>query len=67
MRALYGAFAKLVAPAKEVYFSLQMSNKHLALSVSFSVEKVSNRTRQSYKTLAARRGHSFRKKNFNLL
>ena len=42
MRALYGAFAKLVARAKEVYFSLQMSNKHLALLLAIRLKRFQN-------------------------
>ena len=39
---VYWAFAKAVAPRKTIIFALQMSNKHLALSVIFRLTKFQN-------------------------
>lgn len=53
MRADNKTFANKVASQKTVIFSLQKSIKHLSLLLIFRQENVSNRTRQSSKTLLA--------------
>jgi len=62
MRADNKAFAKAVASRKTIIFALQMATNIVSLSVIFRQETVSNRTRQSSKTLGASLGTNRKQK-----